>query len=60
MNAPNHPKGEIARLDKEVHERDIQSMAESRQFGEHVTFDVESGKWAIVNSDGEALNQLRS
>ena len=60
MNAPTHPKEEIARLGKEIYERDIRSKAETRHFGEYVAIDVESGEWAIANSDGEALERLRA
>ena len=60
MNAPTHSTAEIARLGKEIYQRDIRSKAEARHFGEYVAIDVESGEWAIAGSDGEALERLRA
>ena len=60
MNAPTRPKSEIARLGKEIYQRDVRSRVEADHFGAYVAIDVESGEWAIANSDGEALERLRA
>ena len=60
MNAPTRPTAEIARLGKEIYERDIRSKAEARHFGEYVAIDVETGDWAISQSEREALERLRA
>ena len=57
---PTRPREEVARLGKEIYERDIRSKAEARHFGEYVAIDVESGDWAVASSDGEALERLRA
>ena len=57
---PTRPREEVARLGKEIYERDIRSKAEARHLGEYVAIDVESGDWAVANSDGEALERLRA
>ena len=60
VNAPTRPKSEIARLGKEIYQRDVRSRVEADHFGAYVAIDVESGEWAIANSDGEALERLRA
>ena len=60
MNAPTRPTAEIARLGQEIYERDIRSKVEVRHHGEYVAIDVESGEWAVANTDGEALERLRA
>ena len=60
MNAPTRPTAEIARLGKEIYERDIWSRMEDGHHGEYVAIDVETGDWAIANTDGEALERLRA
>ena len=60
MNAPTRPTAEIARLGKEIYERDIRSKMEDGHHGEYVAIDVESGEWAVASSDGEALERLRA
>ena len=59
VNAPTRPTAEIARLGKEIYQRDICSKVEASHFGKYVAIDVESGEWAIASSDGEALERLR-
>ena len=59
MNAPTRPTAEIARLGKEIYERDIRSKLEDSHHGEYVAIDVETGDWTIAHTDGEALERLR-
>ena len=60
MASPRRPREETARLGKELYERDIRSQVEADHHGEYVAIDVESGDWAVANSDGEALERLRA
>ena len=60
MNAPTRPTAEIARLGKEIYERDIRPKVEDGHHGEYVAIDVETGDWAVAGSDGEALERLRA
>ena len=60
MNAPTRPTAEIARMGKEIYQRDIQSKVEDGHHGEYVAIDVGTGDWAIANSEREALERLRA
>ena len=60
VNAPTRPKEEIARLGKEIYERDIRPKVEAGHCGEYVAIDVETADWAMADTDGEALERLRS
>ena len=60
MNAPTRPTAEIAHLGKEIYERDIRSVLEDSHHGEYVAIDVETGDWAIADTDREALERLRA
>ena len=46
MSAPTRPTAEIARLGKEIYERDIRSK-EDGHHGDYVAIDVESGEWPL-------------
>ena len=54
------PTAGIARLGKEIYERDILSKLEDSHHGEYVAIDVETGDWTIADTDGEALERLRA
>ena len=58
VNAPTRPKGEIARLGKEIYERDIRPKVEASHSGEYVAIDVETEDWAIADTDGEAFGAI--
>ena len=60
VNAPTRPKEEIARLGKEIYERDIRPKVEAGHCGEYVAIDVETADWAMADTDGKALERLRS
>jgi len=60
VNAPTRPTAEIARLGKEIYERDIRSKLEDNYHGESVAIDVETGDWAIAPGEREALERLRA
>ena len=47
MNAPTRPTAEIARLGKEIYERDIRPKMEDGHHGEVVAIDVDTGVWAV-------------
>ena len=57
--APTRPKEEIARLGKEIYERDIQRQVEADHRGEVVAIDVDTGNWAIGDNVIAATDRLR-
>ena len=59
MTAPTRPKAEIARLGKEIYERDIRRQVEADYHGEVVVIDVDSGDYAIANTGLAAADALR-
>ena len=54
------PKEEIARLGKEIYERNIRPIVESDHHGEVVSIDVGSGSWAIGEDVLAAVDRLRA
>ena len=44
MNTPTRPTAEIARLGKEIYQRDIQPKVEGGHHGEYVAIDVGTGR----------------
>ena len=58
--APTRPKEEIARLGKEIYERNIRPLVEDDHHGEVVSIDVDSGSWAIGEDVLEAVDRLRA
>jgi hypothetical protein len=58
--APTRPRDEIARLGKEIYERDIRPQVEADHFGEYVAIDVETGDWAVADGEIAALDRLRA
>ena len=59
MNAPTRPKEEIARLGKEIYERDIRSKVEADHHGKVVAIDVDTGQWAMGDNAIAATDRLR-
>ena len=59
VNAPTRPREEIARLGKEIYERDIRSKVEPDHHGEVVAIDVATGQWAIGDNVIAATDRLR-
>ena len=59
MNAPTRSKAEIARLGKEIYERDIRSRVEADHHGEVVAIDVDTGYWATGDNVIAAAERLR-
>ena len=59
MNAPTRPTAEIARLGKEIYERDIRSKVEDGHHGEVVAIDVDTGNWAVGDNVIAATERLR-
>ena len=57
--APTRPKEEIARLGKEIYERDIRHKVEADHHGKIVSIDVDTGIWVIGAELREAVEQLR-
>ncbi len=57
---PRRPREETARLGKEIYERDIRGQVEADHFGESVAIDVDSGSWAVADSEGAAVDRLRA
>ena len=60
MNAPTRPRDEIARLGKDIYERDIRQQIEAGHVGEVVAIDVETGIWAIDSEVLEAVDRLKA
>ena len=54
------PTAEIARLGKEIYERDIRSRVETDHHGEYVAIDIETADWALGDTERQALAQLRT
>ena len=52
------PKEETARLGDEIYRRDIRSQVEADRDGEYVAIDVDSGNWAIAESELAASDLL--
>ena len=59
MNAPTRPTAEIARLGKEIYERDILGQVEDAHHGEVVAIDVDTGNWALGDNVIAATERLR-
>ena len=59
MNAPTRPTAEIARLGKEIYERDIREQVEVVHHGEVVAIDVDTGTWAVGDSVIAATGRLQ-
>ena len=53
------PAEEIARLGDEIYEREIRHEAEDAHDGAFVAIDVESGSWALAESELDAAERLR-
>ena len=59
MNAPTRPTAEIARLGKEIYQRDIRPKVEDGHYGEVVAIDVDTGTWAVGDNVIAATDRLR-
>ena len=59
MNARTRPSAEIARLGKEIYERDIRGQVEEAHHGEVVAVDVDTGNWALGDNVIDATDRLR-
>ena len=57
---PRRTAKEIARLAKEIYERDIRAQVEAGHDGEVVAIDVDSGDWAIAKDAMAATDRLRA
>ena len=56
---PARPRDEIARLGKEIYQRDIRRQVEVDHVGEVVSIDVDTGGWAIAADLLAAADRLR-
>ena len=52
------PKEETARFGDEIYRRDIKAQVEAGHDGEYVAIDVDSGNWAIAESELAASDLL--
>ncbi len=59
VSATTRPKSEIARLGKEIYQRDIRTRVEADHVGEVVAIDVDSGKYALGKNAIAASESLR-
>jgi hypothetical protein len=59
VNAPTRPAAEIARLGREIYERDIRKQVEAAHHGEVVAIDVDTGSWAVGNNVIAATGRLQ-
>ena len=53
------PRKEAVRLGKEIYQRDILPQVQADHFGEYVAIDVDSGNWAVADTENSALECLR-
>ncbi len=51
-------KEETARLGDEIYQRDVKSQVEASHDGEYVAIDVDSGHWAVAESELAASDGL--
>ena len=58
--APTRPTEEIARLGREMYERDIRPQVEADHVGEVVAVDVDTGEWDMGNEALDAVTCLRA
>ena len=56
---PRRPAAEIARLGNSIYDRDIRREVEDAHDGAFVAIDVESGTWALAESELAAAKRLR-
>ena len=54
------PNEETARLGDEMYRRDVKEQVEADHDGEYVAIDVDSGNWAIAESELAASDSLRT
>ena len=54
------PREEIARMGDEIYQRDIKAQVEAGHDGEYVAIDVDSGLWAVAESELAASDTLRA
>ena len=52
------PKEETARLGDEIYRRDVKAQVEACHDGEYVAIDVDSGHWAVAESELAASDCL--
>ena len=52
------PKEETARLGDEIYRRDVKAQVEVGHDGEYVAIDVDSGHWAVAESELAASDSL--
>ena len=60
MTVTRRPAEETARLSDEIYERNIRSQVEDIHDGAFVAVDVDSGHWAMGESELAAADRLRS
>ena len=60
MTITRRPADETARLGDEIYERDIRSRVEDTHDGAFVAIDVETGRWAMGDSELSAADRLRT
>ena len=54
------PREEAASLGREIYERDILPQVEAGHRGDYVAIDVETGDWAIADSESGVVDRLRA
>ena len=59
VNAPTRPAAEIARLGREIYEREIRKQVEAAHHGEVVAIDVDTGTWAVGDNVIAATGRLQ-
>ena len=57
---PTRSTEEVARLGREIYERDIRRHVEAQHHGDIVAIDVDSGNWAIASDLLEAVDLLQA
>ena len=57
--SPRRPRGETARVGRELYERDIRRQVEADHHGEIVAIGVDSGSWVVADDEIAAVDRLR-
>lgn len=58
MPYPGHTTEEVARLGREIYERDIRAEVESEHTGRFIVVDVKSGDYEVADDDLTASDRM--
>lgn len=58
MPYPGHTTEEVARLGREIYERDVRAKVESEHTGRFIVVDIKSGDYEIADDDLTASDRM--